>query len=176
MSGLIRFLLLIAATLTPFGTHAAGKWVGTEAPVIKLPDQDNRLRSLADFRGRWIALYFYPKDDTPGCTQEAIQFRDRWPQFQKAGIEVIGVSVDGVKSHKAFASAHRLPFILLSDEKHQLAKAMGVLRGFGPVAFASRETFLIDPDGTIVYHYPSVNTSRHSDEVLKDVARLKTGP
>ena len=175
MSALLRTLLL-AIALLPVVAQAAGQWVGTEAPTIALPDQDNSSRSLADFRGRWVALYFYPRDDTPGCTQEAIQFRDRWPQFRKAGIEVIGVSVDSVKSHKAFATTHRLPFTLLSDEKHQLAKAMGVLRGFGPVAFASRETFLIDPEGTIVYHYPSVNTARHADEVLKDVARLQSTP
>lgn len=175
MSALLRTLLL-AIALLPVAAQAAGQWVGTDAPTITLPDQDNRSRSLADFRGRWVALYFYPRDDTPGCTQEAIQFRDRWPQFRKAGIEVIGVSVDSVKSHKAFATTHRLPFTLLSDEKHQLAKAMGVLRGFGPVAFASRETFLIDPEGTIVYHYPSVNTARHADEVLKDVARLQSTP
>lgn len=175
MSALLRTLLL-AIALLPVAAQAAGQWVGTAAPAITLPDQDNRARSLADFRGRWVALYFYPRDDTPGCTQEAIQFRDRWPQYRKAGIDVIGVSVDSVKSHKDFATNHRLPFILLSDEKHQLAKAMGVLRGFGPVAFASRETFLIDPDGTIVYHYPSVNTARHADEVLKDVARLKAAP
>ena len=175
MSALLRTLLL-AVALLPVAAQAAGQWVGTDAPTITLPDQDNRSRSLADFRGRWVALYFYPRDDTPGCTQEAIQFRDRWPQFRKAGIEVIGVSVDSVKSHKAFATTHRLPFTLLADENHQLAKAMGVLRGFGPVAFASRETFLIDPEGTIVYHYPSVNTARHADEVLKDVARLQSAP
>ncbi len=175
MSALLRTLLL-AVALLPVAAQAAGQWVGTDAPTITLPDQDNRSRSLADFRGRWVALYFYPRDDTPGCTQEAIQFRDRWPQFRKAGIEVIGVSVDSVKSHKAFATTHRLPFTLLSDENHQLAKAMGVLRGFGPFAFASRETFLIDPEGTIVYHYPSVNTARHADEVLKDVARLQSTP
>lgn len=168
-------LLLALFVLGSAGVHAAGKWVGTSAPTITLPDQHNATRTLADFRGRWVALYFYPKDDTPGCTQEAIQFRDRWSHFQKAGIEVIGVSVDSVASHKEFATTHKLPFILLSDEKHQLAKAMGVLRGFGPIAFASRETFLIDPEGTIVYHYPSINTSRHAEEVLKDVARLKAG-
>lgn len=176
MTLLLTRIAMLLLLLLPVASQAAGKWVGTDAPVIQLPDQDGRLRSLADFKGRWVALYFYPRDDTPGCTQEAIRFRDRWAQFQKDGIDVIGVSVDGVKSHKDFATTHKLPFILLSDEKHQLAKAMGVLRGFGPLAFASRETFLIDPDGTIVYHYPSVNTAKHADDVLKDVARLKSGP
>lgn len=172
---LIR-MLLVLMTLIPFTAQAAGKWVGTAAPLIKLPDQDNKLRSLADYKGRWVALYFYPKDETPGCTEEAKQFRDRWPQLQKAGIDVIGVSIDSVASHKAFANLLKLPFPLLSDEKRELARSMGVLRGFGPVAFASRETFLIDPQGTIVYHYPSVNTSRHAQEVLDDVIRLKKVP
>lgn len=172
---LIR-MLLVLMTLMPFTAQAAGKWVGTAAPLIKLPDQDNKLRSLADYKGRWVALYFYPKDETPGCTEEAKQFRDRWPQLQKAGIDVIGVSIDSVASHKAFTNLLKLPFPLLSDEKRELARSMGVLRGFGPVAFASRETFLIDPQGTIVYHYPSVNTSRHAQEVLDDVIRLKKVP
>lgn len=172
---LIR-MLLVLMTLMPFTAQAAGKWVGTAAPLIKLPDQDNKLRSLADYKGRWVALYFYPKDETPGCTEEAKQFRDRWPQLQKAGIDVIGVSIDSVASHKVFANLLKLPFPLLSDEKRELARSMGVLRGFGPVAFASRETFLIDPQGTIVYHYPSVNTSRHAQEVLDDVIRLKKVP
>lgn len=166
-------IFLLALLLISTGVQAAGQWVGTSAPATALPDQDNRIRSLKEYKGQWIALYFYPKDDTPGCTREAIQFRERWPHYQKAGIVVVGVSVDSVASHKQFATTHQLPFVLLSDEKHELARAMGVLRGFGPLAYASRETFLIDPDGTIVYHYPSVNTSRHADEVLKDVARLQ---
>lgn len=172
MSLLARISLLLL-TLLPLAGNAAGTWVGTGAPDIRLPDQDNKPHSLADYKGRWVALYFYPKDDTPGCTQEARQFRDRWPRFQKAGIEVIGVSLDSVASHKSFATTQNLPFVLLSDEKHQLAKAMGVLRGFGPVAYTSRETFLVDPSGTIVYHYPSVNTAQHAEEVLADVARLR---
>lgn len=170
----LAVLLLALLPVLPLPVFAAGKWVGTAAPAISLPDQDGKTRSLADFRGRWVALYFYPKNNTPGCTQEAQAFRDRWPDFQKQGIAVIGVSADSVASHKDFARTHKLPFVLLADEKLQLGRAFGVARGIGPVAFTSRETFLIDPEGTVVYHYPSVNTAKHAAQVLEDVARLRT--
>lgn len=168
---LLQAALLTLLAATPLA-QAAGQWVGSDAPALTLPDQDGRARSLAEFRGQWVALYFYPKDDTPGCTREAMAFRDRWAELRKANIMVVGVSVDGVASHKAFATRLKLPYPLLADEQHALAKAMGVLRGFGPMSFASRETFLIDPDGTIVYHYPSVDTARHASQVLADVTRL----
>lgn len=171
----LALLLLTVLTCLPFAAGAAGNWVGTAAPAISLPDQDGKTRSLADFRGRWVALYFYPKNNTPGCTQEAQAFRDRWADFQKQDIAVIGVSADSVASHKDFARTHKLPFVLLADEKLQLGRAFGVARGIGPLAFASRETFLIDPEGTVVYHYPSVNTARHAAQVLEDVARLRAG-
>ena len=161
--------LLLALPLTAF---AAGEWVGTPAPSIKLADQDGKLRSVPDYKGHWVALYFYPKDRTAGCTEEAKKFRDRWAEFQKANIMVLGVSVDDIASHKDFAKTLGLQYPLLADEKHELAKAMGVLRGFGPISYASRQTFLIDPDGTIVYHYPDVNTGHHAEQVLADVARL----
>lgn len=162
----------LALLLAVPAAQAGGKWVGSAAPAIALPDQDGKPRSLAEFRGQWVALYFYPKDDTPGCTREAMAFRDRWTELRRANIMVVGASVDGVASHKAFATRLKLPYPLLADERHELARAMGVLRGFGPMSFASRETFLIDPEGTIVYHYPDVDTSRHADQVLADVARL----
>lgn len=174
MRRLLATLLVALLAIAP-GAHAAGQWVGTPAPALRLADQDGKARSLAEFRGQWVALYFYPRDDTPGCTQEAMRFRDRWADLRKANIMVVGASVDGVASHKAFHSRLQLPYPLLADVKHELAKAMGVLRGFGPVAFASRETFLIDPEGTIVYHYPDVDTSRHADQVLADVRRLAGG-
>lgn len=163
---LIAAILLIAPAL-----HAA-EWVGTPAPVIKLADQDNKIRSLQDFKGKWIALYFYPKDKTPGCTQEAKKFRDYWNSYQQHNITIIGVSGDDVSSHKDFATTHNLPFLLLADENFEMAKAMGVARGFGPLRFASRQTFLIDPEGTIVYHYASVDTQKHAEQVLADVIRL----
>lgn len=171
MRRLLHLACLALLLATPLA-QAAGKWVGTAAPALSLPDQDGKSRTLAEFRGQWVALYFYPRDDTPGCTQEALRFRDRWADLRKAGIMVVGASVDGVASHKAFHSRLKLPYPLLADEGHALAKAMGVLRGFGPMSFAGRETFLIDPEGNIVYHYPDVDTARHADQVLADVLRL----
>lgn len=175
MKGTALFLLALLLAL-PGAVMAAGEWVGAPAPTLTLPDQDGKPRTLKEFRGQWVALYFYPKNNTPGCTEEAKQFRDRWAAFRKANVMVLGVSVDSVASHKDFAATLKLPFPLLSDEKHELAKAMGVLRGIGPLSFASRQTFLIDPEGTIVYHYPSVNTSQHAAQVLEDVARLSAAP
>lgn len=175
----MRMSSRVIATLTlllPLLAQAGAQWVGTPAPSIRLPDQDGQLRSVQDYKGHWVALYFYPKDKTPGCTEEAKKFRDRWGDFQKAGIVVLGVSVDDVASHKAFAESLHLPFPILADEKHEFATAMGVLRGFGPVHYASRQTFLIDPDGTIVYHYPDVDTGSHAAQVLADVARLSGTP
>lgn len=171
MRKLLRIIILALLALSP-PALAAGDWVGTPAPTLRLPDQDGRLRSLAEFRGQWVALYFYPRDNTPGCTREALRFRDRWQALRKANVMVVGVSVDDVASHKAFATRLNLPYPLLADEGRELTRAMGVLRGFGPLTFARRETFLVDPEGTVVYHYPSVDTSRHADQVLADVARL----
>lgn len=175
----MRGFKMILATLLlvfPLAALAAGQWVGTPAPTLQLPDQDGKLRSVTDYKGHWVALYFYPKDKTPGCTEEAKKFRDRWAEFQKADIIVLGVSVDDVASHKSFATMLGLQYPLLADEKQELAKAMGVLRGFGPLHYASRQTFLIDPEGVIVYHYPEVDTGHHAEQVLQDVARLSAKP
>ncbi len=172
-AGLFFLALLLAL---PLGAFAESQWVGTPAPTLKLADQDGILRSVQDYRGQWVALYFYPKDKTAGCTEEAKKFRDRWADFRKARVMVLGVSVDDVASHKDFARSLALHYPLLADENHELAKAMGVLRGFGPVSYASRQTFLIDPEGTIVYHYPDVDTGTHAAQVLRDVARLSARP
>lgn len=150
----------------------AGNWMGTPAPQFSLSDQTGKVRQLTDFKGKWLVMYFYPKNHTSGCTEEAKRFRDQYPQFQKQNINVVGVSLDSVDSHKSFAKDYNLPFTLLADTKKELAKKMGVLRGYGPVSFTSRETFLIDPQGTIVYHYDDVNPSTHATQVLADVAKL----
>jgi peroxiredoxin Q/BCP len=150
----------------------AGNWMGTPAPQFSLSDQTGKVRQLTDFKGKWLVMYFYPKNHTSGCTEEAKRFRDQYPQFQKQNINVVGVSLDSVDSHKSFAKDHNLPFTLLADTNKELAKKMGVLQGYGPVSFTSRETFLIDPQGTIVYHYDDVNPSTHATQVLADVAKL----
>jgi|JI8StandDraft_1071087.scaffolds.fasta_scaffold41922_4 peroxiredoxin Q/BCP len=150
----------------------AGTWVGTSAPSFQLPDQTGKVRQLSDFKGKWLVLYFYPKNHTSGCTEEAKRFRDQFANYQKHQIQVAGVSLDSVDSHKKFAQDFNLPFTLLSDSNKELAKKMGVLQGFGAFSFTSRETFLIDPQGTIVYHYDSVSPETHATQVLNDVKKL----
>lgn len=172
---LTRTLLLALALLAPFSAAAdSGKWVGMPAPAITLPDQDGHPRSLAEYKGQWVVLYFYPRDKTAGCTEEARNFGQHWDEYQKANVAVLGVSQDSVASHKEFATELKLPFPLLSDEKGELSRAMGVHRGIGPLSYASRQTFLVDADGTVVYHYPDVDVKTHARQVLDDIKRLST--
>jgi peroxiredoxin Q/BCP len=147
--------------------------VGEPAPDFALPDQEGRTRSLAEFRGKWLALYFYPRDDTPGCTKQACAFRDDWSRLAALGAQVVGVSVDGVESHLDFAKEHRLPFPLLADKGGAVAARYGSLRNLGLIKLARRNTFLIDPEGRIAQDYLSANASRNSQEVLEDLQRLQ---
>ena len=149
-----------------------GEWVGKVAPDFRLQDQNKKWHTLKEYQGKWLVLYFYPQDDTPGCTEEARQFKDLYPTYQKRNITVLGVSLNDVDSHKSFADKLGLPFPLLADSKHDLARVFKVLRGFGMLSMARRETFLIDPQGVIVYHYASVNTQSHAAQVLKDIEVL----
>ena len=149
-----------------------GEWVGKAAPDFRLQDQNKTWHTLKEYQGKWLVLYFYPQDDTPGCTEEARQFKDLYPTYQRRNITVLGVSLNDVDSHKSFADKLGLPFPLLADSKHDLARVFKVLRGFGMLSMARRETFLIDPQGVIVYHYASVNTQSHAAQVLKDIEVL----
>lgn len=145
---------------------------GALAPVFSLPDQSGKVRSNADFRGRWLVLYFYPKDDTPGCTEEACTFRDDLQKLAALGAEVVGVSVDDTRSHQDFAKKYSLPFPLLADAKGEVAARYGSIRDFGFFKFARRNTFLIDPQGKVAKVYLSVSTSRNSQEIIDDLKRL----
>lgn len=151
---------------------SAATWVGAPVPNISLSDQTGTVRQLTDFKGKWLVLYFYPKNHTSGCTEEAKRFKENFAQFQKQNIQIVGVSLDSVESHKKFAQDLKLPFTLLSDSKKELSKQLGVLQGFGAFSFASRETFLVDPQGTIVYHYDNVSPQTHATQILRDVAQL----
>lgn len=164
-----RILLLLSLLVSPV---VKADWVGMKAPAFALPDQSGKVRTLGEFKGKWVVLYFYPKDGTPGCTVEAQRFRDRFADFRKAGIVVLGVSLDSVESHKRFADELKLPFSLLSDSNRELSTKLEVLGGFGPMSYTKRETFLIDPEGEVVTRYKSVNTDQHAAQVLSDVARL----
>lgn len=153
------------------------KKVGTKAPAFKAPDQEGKVRSLKDYAGKWVILYFYPKDDTPGCTKEACAFRDGFSKFKRAGIEILGVSVDNVKKHAKFVEKYSLPFTLLADEDKKIVEAYGV---WGRKKFMGREymgtnrvSYLIDPQGKIAKVYEKVKPEEHADEVLTDVKALK---
>ncbi|HET9679977.1 MAG TPA: peroxiredoxin, partial [Gammaproteobacteria bacterium] len=149
--------------------HADTPPVGTAAPVFKLQDQNGEWQSLADYKNQWVVLYFYPKDDTPGCTTEACNFRDAIFKFNDMNVQVLGVSLDDVESHAAFAEKYHLPFPLLADTSKKTARAYGVLSDFGPFEFASRETFVINPQGVIAKHYEDVDPETHTTILLADL-------
>src|SRR6185369_12837124 len=143
---------------------------GKKAPAFVLPDQDGKEVALSDFAGKNVILYFYPKDDTPGCTKEACAFRDAYREFQQRGAVVLGVSTDPVKSHDKFVQKYRLPFTLLADEDKKIVHAYGV---WGEKAFMGRRyqgtfrvTFLIGPDGCIRKIWPTVKPEEHAADVL----------
>ncbi len=138
-------------------------------------DQSGTTRNLSGYRGHWVVLYFYPKDDTPGCTTEACQFRDDYHQAKKLGAEILGVSIDNTDSHAAFAKKYSLPFPLLADKEGAVAKQYGSLFGIWPLRFARRHTFLIDPQGKIAKIYRSVNPQTHSQQVIGDLRALRGG-
>ncbi|MDO8493170.1 MAG: thioredoxin-dependent thiol peroxidase [bacterium] len=151
--------------------------IGEKAPGFKLPDQNNEIRSLAHYAGKWVLLYFYPKDDTPGCTQEACAIRDDFFNFEKINVTVLGVSTDSVKSHKKFEEKYHLPFTLLADEKKEVVEKYDVWtekKFMGRKYMGTlRTSFLIDPKGKIAKIYEDVKPIQHSAEVLADLKTLQ---
>ena len=150
--------------------------VGTKALDFTLPDQNGECHTLSDYHGKWVFLYFYPKDDTPGCTKEACGVRDMFPKFKKMDAIVFGVSADSVVRHKKFAEKYKLPFTLLSDEDKKIINAYGV---WAKKKFMGREymgilrtSFLIDPKGKIAKIYEQVKPDAHAEEVLTDLQVL----
>jgi thioredoxin-dependent peroxiredoxin len=173
-----RILLLIAifsvATVAvAFGGNMPK--AGDKAPNFSLPDQAGKVHKLADYRGKKVVLYFYPKDDTPGCTKEACSFRDSFADFKKAGIEVLGVSVDDESSHTKFAEKYNLPFTLLADKDKKIVEKYGVWgekNMYGKTFMGTnRVTFLIDGDGKIVKVFDKVKPDEHAKEVLEAFAK-----
>ena len=145
--------------------------VGSPAPNIKATAHNGEAFELGKLKGQYVVLYFYPKDDTAGCTKQACDIRDNWSKLQKAGVKVFGVSTQGLDSHKAFASKHTLPFPLLPDEKGEIAKAFGVPVVDGK---ARRVSFLIGKDGKIKYVWPKAQTAGHAAEILTQVEAQKS--
>jgi len=158
-----------------FTARAAELAVGGPAPDFRLTDQNGAVHSLADYRGRWVVLYFYPKDDTPGCTTEACAFRDDVRQLRQMQVVLLGISLDSVDSHRKFAEKYGLPFPLLADPDGAVAKSYGALFSLGPLRYARRHSFIVDPQGRVARIYRSVNPGGHSDEVISDLAALGAG-
>ncbi|MBF7695768.1 peroxiredoxin [Acinetobacter rathckeae] len=154
-----------------FKMSTSATWVGQTAPDFQRLDQNGKPHTLSQYKGKWVVLYFYPKDNSPGCTEEAKQFKTLYLQFLKQHAVVLGVSLDDMASHQHFADKLQLPFPILVDDKQTLAQQFGVVRNFGIIQFAKRETFLIDPQGNITYHYQSVNTQTHAAQVLADITK-----
>jgi len=144
--------------------------INQQAPDFDLPDENGEQKKLSDYQGKKIVLYFYPKDDTPGCTTEACNFRDDYAAYHRAGVEILGVSPDSVASHARFKSKHYLPFTLLSDQDHRVCETYGV---WGLKKMMGREyygvkrtTFLIDEQGKVIHVFEGVKPAEHSAEVL----------
>jgi thioredoxin-dependent peroxiredoxin len=149
---------------------------GDIAPEFSLPDQNGAIRSLREFKGKWVVLYFYPRDNTPGCTKEACAFRDSFEQLRSMGAEVIGISTDSEESHQRFAVKFSLPFILLADKEkiaHTAYESFGEKLFMGKTVRGTlRQTFLIDPAGVIRKIYLKVKPESHAGEVAADLSRL----
>ncbi len=170
---IVAALIVLAALLVARAARAGElPEVGKPAPDFNLLDQNGKQHALKDYRGKWLVLYFYPKNDTPGCTQQACAFRDDLNQISELGAQVVGVSVDDSDSHAAFAKKYHLPFPLLADSKGAVAASYGALMNLGFMKVARRYTFLIDPQGNVGKVYLSVETSRHSKEIIEDLQKL----
>ncbi|MDD5594153.1 MAG: peroxiredoxin [Candidatus Margulisbacteria bacterium] len=140
-----------------------------KAKSFSLPDQNGQPHKLKDYEGKWLVLFFYPKDFTPGCTTQVCSYRDFIAEIRAKGAEVIGISMDSVESHKKFYDQHHLNFDILSDEKGEVVKDYGVFMGFAKVGVAKRTTFLIDPQGEIVKTYENVDPSQDATNILADL-------
>jgi peroxiredoxin Q/BCP len=166
---LIAIAVVIVATL-PFVMARADNEtmpaVGQQAPTFTLPSQDGSPISLDSYRGKWVVLYFYPKDMTTGCTIEAHKFQDALPQFEAKNAVILGVSVDSADSHKQFCAKDGLTFHLLADTDHKVVSSYGSLGGFAGIAMANRNTFLIDPEGKIAKVWVKVNPQTSASDVL----------
>ena len=168
---MLRTTLMAAALALP-GTVLAAS-VGEPAPDFELADQYGATHSLEDFRGKWLVVFFYPKADTPGCTTEACNFRDNIYAIRGAGAEVVGISVDSVEDQKKFSDKYKLPFTILSDTGGETCDDYGVLRSFGSMEVANRESFIVNPEGLVVKHYEKVSPDTHTQDVIADLERFQ---
>jgi peroxiredoxin Q/BCP len=171
---LLLAVIVVLVVLVPrLLSRSATPSEGSNAPDFTLPSQEGSPVSLKDYRGKWVVLYFYPKDQTPGCSREAHNFQVDHPKYAERSAAVLGVSLDSVDSHKKFCAKEGLNFKLLSDADHKVTDSYGSLTNLGVVKFAARHTFLIDPSGKIVRAYTSVDPAKHSSEVLAELDLLQ---
>ena len=173
---LLALLMGVAAPTFADETPSNLPQVGQVAPSFRLQDQHGHWQTPADHKGRWLVMYFYPKDFTGGCTTQVCTFRDDIAKLRQAGADVVGVSLDNITSHQAFAEKYHVPFPLLSDADSKVASTYGVLTSQGNVHYAKRTTFLIDPQGKIAKVYQDVDPEKNSSQVLADLATLKAAP
>ena len=168
-----KTLLFLLATFLALPLYASeSPAVDSQAPAFHLQDQYGEWHTLEDYQGQWLAVYFYPRDDTPGCTKEACNFRDNIYAFKAIGAEIVGISVDDVDSHKEFATKYKLPFTLLADEGGAVSDSYGVLMDYKMMQISSRQSFLINPEGVIAKHYEEVDPEEHTQQVLADLESL----
>jgi peroxiredoxin Q/BCP len=176
---MLRIVLLLAVVLVlivlvpRLQSRSAAPAEGSAAPDFTLPSQEGSSVSLKDYRGKWVVLYFYPKDQTPGCSREAHNFQVDQPKFSERNAVVLGVSLDSVDSHQKFCAQEGLSFKLLADRQHEVTESYGALLNLGVVKVAKRHTFLIDPTGKIAKAYTSVDPLKHSSEVLAELDVLQ---
>jgi thioredoxin-dependent peroxiredoxin len=172
---LLIMVVVAAVFVVPrlFSSRGSAPGVGSAAPDFTLPSQDGTFVGLRDYRGSWVVLYFYPKDQTPGCTREAHNFQVDQSKYAERKAVVLGVSVDSIDSHKQFCSKEGLNFKLLADSDGRVSRAYGSLTNLGFVKFAARHTFLIDPAGNVAKAYPNVNPAQHSEEVLAALDQMQ---
>lgn len=169
----ILFLVTLFATSTAGYAMDKELRIGDAAPDFSLTDQDGKLQRLSDYREHWVVLYFYPKDDTPGCTKEACSFRDDYLKLSRLNARVLGISIDNAESHAAFSSKYHLPFPLLADTNGEVARAYGSYFSFGPLKFARRHTFIVDPTGKVARIYRKVLPGKHSDQITHELSELQ---
>ena len=169
----ITVLLIAIIGYRSYSNNSGNLQIGQKAPDFTLADANNKTHSLYDYQGKYLVLYFYPKDDTPGCTKEACHFRDNTSQLKKLGAEVVGISIDSSESHKKFAEKYQLPFPLLADTDGKVAESYHALSNFLILKIAKRHTFIIDPDSNIKKIYTNVNVANHSQQIIDDLKTIQ---
>jgi len=170
---MIKQIILMISLLGLFSLSQAAIQLGQSAPDFTLVDQHNKQHTLSDYQGQWVVVYFYPKDDTPGCTTEACSFRDAINHIIAKRAVVFGISLDDVESHQKFSKKNNLPFSILSDADGKVAKQYDSLGDYWVIKFAKRNSFIVNPAGDIVKIYKGVDPQTHVQKVLKDLSTLQ---